>query len=491
MVKMMNPYILSAEVNIFNGVLAGSIPFKPGLNILSGENGTFKTKLLQEIKSGNIKVSNDLPSSDIKILAFSPKRNSERKKIQDIFRELRQKNRDLANYISQRTRSKIQDNTFENYSALGELYYYVYEKECRDGGDQKLKMTTVRKQFNIIIKEMFENYELFSEWDAQTGNPTIILKKNNVQEIPLESLSCGEQEILSLVLNLYVSRDSYDVFLIDEPEVHLNWHLEEKLFAFLDLFCSNYGKQVIVATHSRIVFKNPFLKRTQFLFWNDGSINYGKNIPEEQCKKIAGEAIDIIKLGDFAKPTFFVEDRGHVEVIESISDILGKQVSISECGCSDNVISLFKLSLNEGGWSNSYFLIDGNNRGNPFPDKDQFIHLEKYCIENYLLNFKIAAKVTNKTTDEIKQAILNSIKNNRDKILKKNKYFEFLFDFLRLEHITEPSIEKLDASEILDDYLVEISMERSAYVDKYLTLLHKESGLESFLPERLVKIIRR
>ncbi len=81
----MNPYVVSAEVNIFNGFLAGSIPFERGLNILSGENGTGKTQLLREIKLGHIKTSS---ADTLRILAFSPKRNSERKNIERIAQEI-------------------------------------------------------------------------------------------------------------------------------------------------------------------------------------------------------------------------------------------------------------------------------------------------------------------------------------------------------------------------------------------------------------------
>ncbi len=490
MVKIMNPYVVSAEVNIFDGVLVGSIPFEPGLNILSGENGTCKTNLLRQIKAGRIKVSNDLPPNKIKIQAFSPKRNAERKSVEKILQEIRQQNRDFSVYINERIQAQLQDNTFDKYPSLGELYYYMYDDARKDGENQKEKMIDVTNQFNMIIKKIFQNYELVSEWDSNKGSPKIELRKNNTQKISLESLSCGEQEVLSLVLNLYTSREPHDVFLIDEPEIHLNWHLEEKLFTFLDWFCSMYDKQVIVATHSRIIFKRDFLRRTQFLFWDGDRISHDKHITEELINKIAGEAIDIIKLGDFEKTTFFVEDRNQNEVIVKISNILGKQVSVSECGNSTNVKSLFRLSRKDGGWRNSFFLIDGDNQKNPFPDQNQFIHLDKYCIENYLLNFKIAAKVAKKTENQVREAIFKSIIKNKDKIPKKNKFFEFLIDRLKLEDITESSLDTLDVSEIFSTYLQEINMEFSTYIDKYLKLLHTESTLESVFPPYLIKSIR-
>lgn len=484
----MRNYVVSTEVNLFNGVLAGSIPFEQGLNIISGENGTCKTNLLREIKAGRVKTNNPTLGAS-KIQAFSPKRNAERKTIERIFQELRSQSKDFAFYINNRNQAQIKDDTFDTYPSAGELYYYVYENSLKDGGNQIAKMNEVTIQFNMIIKKIFHNYDLISDWDDKKGTPRIELRKYDTQNIRLEFLSCGEQEILALVLNLYASRDSYDVFLIDEPEIHLNWHLEEKLFGYLDWFCTTYDKQVIVATHSRVIFKREFLKRTQFLYWNGDHISFSKQIPEGHLKKIAGEAIDIIKLGDFNKITFFVEDSHHAEIIEKLANVLGKQITTSECGNSSNVISLFKLSLNEGGWRNSFFVIDGDNQANPFSDRDQFIHLDKYCIENYLLNFKVAARITNKNEIQIREVILRAITKNREKMLRKNKYFEFLVDRLTLDDITETSLDRLDASEILPTYLQEIETDFPAYLDHYIRLLFDEKMLDSIFPQQLMRAI--
>lgn len=482
----MNPCVVSAEVNIFNGFLAGSIPFERGLNILSGENGTGKTQLLREIKMGHIRVSTD---TSLKILAFSPKRNSERKTIERIFQEVRQQNRLLSNYLQQRMGRELQDKTFEDYASFAEVYFFAHEEQSKDGGNRIDKMNKVTCEFNTVMRKIFPNYELVSEWDSSRGSPDIKLRKEG-QEITMESLSLGEQEILALVINLYIARDSNDVFLIDEPEIHLNWHLEERLFDFFDWFCSEFDKQVIVATHSRVVFKAPFLAKAQFLFWENGRITFGRNIPDEQRLRIAGEGIDIIKLGEFSKVTFFVEDRSHREVIQAIAQVLKGEIAVSECSNSSNVVSLFRLSLKEEGWQNCFFLIDGDNQRNPFPDEERFIHLDKYCIENYLLDPGTAARVAGKPEEAVRNAILAAVKANKETILKQNKWFEFLFDRLTLQDITESSLEQLDAAAIFPTYLRELDMERSVYIEKYLKLLHEESKLEAVFPERLIRAIR-
>jgi hypothetical protein len=61
-----------------------------------------------------------------------------------------------------------------------------------------------------------------------------------------------------------------------------------------------------------------------------------------QQRSLAGDAIRIIKLGAFTRPTFFVEDAAHTCFIEAMAAAGNKDVSVLECGKSD------------GGWQNSY-----------------------------------------------------------------------------------------------------------------------------------------
>jgi hypothetical protein len=73
-----------------------------------------------------------------------------------------------------------------------------------------------------------------------------------------------------------------------------------------------------------------------------------------QQRRLAGDAIRIIKLGAFTRPTFFVEDAAHTRFIETMAAALSKDVSVLECGNSSNVKSLYSLSQSDGGRQNCY-----------------------------------------------------------------------------------------------------------------------------------------
>jgi len=482
-----NP-ITSAIVNVQNGLLTGEITFLPGLNFISGENGTLKTKLLQSLKSSaNLTFAN--PGVVCRRQAISPKRNAERRAFQDAFTQLRRDNTKLEGLINERN---INDGTFEKYPAVGDLFYVVYEDLCRDGKDQIEHMHQTEDTFNDVVSRIFPQYTLRAEWNLATGNPTIEIVKHGKTHVPLEGLSLGEQEILSLALNINSSRDRFDVFLIDEPEVHLNWHLEEKLFEFFDDYCNKYNRQMIIVTHSRAIFKPRYYPMTQFLYWDPaGIIKIAKDVTPEQRQRIAGDAIEIIQLGTFDKPTVFVEDDRTATVIHELAQALGLDIATSPTGNKSNIRSLFQFSRTNPGWDRCLFLEDGDGEGSPYPNQPNFLHLEKYCLECYLLDIPIAAVVCQKTEQETRQALLRAIISNKDKIFKHNKFLEFLLDHLTAESLTEDRIAKLDASEIIDSFISTTGKDFSDYVRTYVGQAQAVGRLSDALPAPLVEAFKR
>ena len=464
----MNNHIKYADLDVQNGLLVGRMFFQPGLNILSGENGTLKTKALQALKTDQATLSD--PGSPCRRQAISPKRNAQRRAFRQIFEQSRQQNLKLAGVITERN---INDAAFEEYPALGDLFYVVYEDLCKDGGAQIDKMKEAKSEFNSVIQRVFPHYELEAEWNESTGSPDIGIIKNRETKVPVEGLSLGEQEILSLATNIYSSRNMYDVFSIDEPEVHLNWHLEEKLFELFDDYCNEHNRQMVIVTHSRVIFNRRFFPKTQFLYWNDeGRVSFAKDVTDDQRRRIAGDAIEIIRLGSFTKPTFFVEDSAHALVVEELAAVLGADISVTECGNKANVRSLYNHAKKDGDWTSSYFLEDGDNEGHPFPEDDHFIHLEKYCVEAYLLDFRVASNVLGSSERHLKMTLLSAILENRNKIFRKNKFFEFLIDHLSVEHLTPENLSKLDVSEIIGDFVNANGRDLRNYIRAYIQNAH-------------------
>lgn len=74
------------------------------------------------------------------------------------------------------------------------------------------------------------------------------------RKLPLEALSSGEKQIISVFAYLYLDRDLKIIMLIDEPELSLSIEWQEKFLP--DIVNSPGCCQLIGITHSPFVFKN-------------------------------------------------------------------------------------------------------------------------------------------------------------------------------------------------------------------------------------------
>ena len=64
-------------------------------------------------------------------------------------------------------------------------------------------------------------------------------------------LSAGEKEAVDILLDLYLRKDDYDdtIFLIDEPELHINTAIQRKLLLEINRLVGA-DCQIWIATHS-------------------------------------------------------------------------------------------------------------------------------------------------------------------------------------------------------------------------------------------------
>ena len=87
---------------------------------------------------------------------------------------------------------------------------------------------------------------------VEDGRGTLYFARGDQEKwFAFDLLSSGEKEVVDLLLDLYLRQDTYNdtVFLIDEPELHLNTSIQRKLLHEIDRLV---GKdcQIWVATHS-------------------------------------------------------------------------------------------------------------------------------------------------------------------------------------------------------------------------------------------------
>ena len=106
-------------------------------------------------------------------------------------------------------------------------------------------------QLNTAIKNCLE-LEIVDLGEIQAAKGTIYFTKPD-QSVPFEFnvLSSGEKEVIDILLDLYLRKEDYTdtVFIIDEPELHINTAIQKKLLVEINELVGE-DCQIWVATHS-------------------------------------------------------------------------------------------------------------------------------------------------------------------------------------------------------------------------------------------------
>ncbi|HEL3785101.1 TPA: AAA family ATPase [Stenotrophomonas maltophilia] len=80
-----------------------------------------------------------------------------------------------------------------------------------------------------------------------------VISSDTQQPVPMDQLSSGEKQIISLLAELYLY-DGSKVLLIDEPELSLSMEWQRKIIP--DILNSGSVVQVVAITHSPFIFEN-------------------------------------------------------------------------------------------------------------------------------------------------------------------------------------------------------------------------------------------
>ena len=142
----------------------------------------------------------------------------------------------------------LDEKIVQNYQRLY-IYYEHYRKE-HDLTD-KQAITKVLNQLNSILKECLD-LEVTDLGNILDGKGTLSFKKSD-QDSPIDYniLSSGEKEVVDIILDIFLKRDVFkdSIFIIDEPELHLNTDIQRKLIIELEKLIPD-NCQLWVATHS-------------------------------------------------------------------------------------------------------------------------------------------------------------------------------------------------------------------------------------------------
>lgn len=153
----------------------------------------------------------------------------------------------LNNYGAS-TASDIDDKVEENYRRLYIKYNkYLHDTDCRPSEAKK----KIIGDINSSLKKCLD-LEIVSIGNIEANEGTLYFKKDDhPSDFEFNVLSSGEKEVVDVLLDLYLRQDEYDdsIFIIDEPELHINTAIQRSLLLEINKLVGD-NCQIWVATHS-------------------------------------------------------------------------------------------------------------------------------------------------------------------------------------------------------------------------------------------------
>ena len=136
----------------------------------------------------------------------------------------------------------------DNYRRLHAAYNRYLDDNDVKPSEAKAK---IMGALNASISKCLD-LEISGLGNVEGNQGTLYFKKpDHANEFEFNVLSSGEKEVVDLLLDLYLRKDDYNdtIFLIDEPELHINTAIQGKLLIEIDRLVGP-NCQIWLTTHS-------------------------------------------------------------------------------------------------------------------------------------------------------------------------------------------------------------------------------------------------
>ena len=174
----------------------------------------------------------------------------------------------------------------------------------------KQAMDKIVGELNNSIKQCLD-IELVDIGDINDNRGTLFFKKRDSgKSFEYNVLSSGEKEVIDILLDLYLRKDVYNntVYIVDEPELHINTSIQRKLLIEINRIVPE-NCQIWIATHSI-----GFMRALQVDFSNDSQI-----IRFDADKKWASEKYELKPMLPSRKEWLNVFETAVDDLVELIS----------------------------------------------------------------------------------------------------------------------------------------------------------------------------
>lgn len=206
-------------------------------------------------------------------------------------------------------------------------------RSARDAGEDtnRLVISERMSRFKNAFAKIFDNLT-YDRIENQNGHKSIIFKKNNA-EIPIESLSSGEKQIVYRGCFLLKDANALNgaFVFIDEPEISLHPNWQKKIMDYYKgIFTDENGNQtsqIFAVTHSPFIIHNEN-RRNDKVIVIERDVQ-GKIVVKDKPEYYKCDSLELIHDAFFIKdfslgqPTVYLEGRTDEKYFTKALDVFG------------------------------------------------------------------------------------------------------------------------------------------------------------------------
>lgn len=221
------------------------------------------------------------------------------------------------NDIGASSASDIDQRIDQNYRRLNVKYNkYLNDSDCRPSEAKEHIVSELNAAISNCLELSIDNLG-----NIEAGQGTLFFKKEDTTSIfEYNVLSAGEKEVVDLLLDLYLRKDYYtdSIYIIDEPELHINTAIQRKLVVEIDKMIPE-NCQIWIATHSigfMRAIQDELNEKSQIIEFEEGNEWASKTFtlsPMKKCRnnwiRLFSTALDDLTGLVSPKRIFYCEGR--------------------------------------------------------------------------------------------------------------------------------------------------------------------------------------
>jgi predicted ATP-binding protein involved in virulence len=204
----------------------------------------------------------------------------------------------------------------ELFSQLNHIYYYeaglsaekenvknvilkyidslIYEKDKKSSEAYKIAQD--------VLDSLFNGFDLQIEFKGVNRNKEILFKNAQTENIKIEELSNGEQELITKAFSIYLSEIKDSIILIDEPESSLHPIWQSRITQLYQKIANQYNNQIILSTHSPHIVSAVYKEQIRVLIKEDNHLSVISNFNRSYGAKVDQILLEIFRTNGLRIP---------------------------------------------------------------------------------------------------------------------------------------------------------------------------------------------